>query len=168
MIFNLNEGNWLSFVRTLSKHSLPKIRRISLDYIPSDSNDVRDLMINSINSENFEFNENKQIQIDGSKYLSSLMKVAEKTSNYFNVYNTKLSAHEFWGIIESAKSIKELGFIYYLVSLDSEIDFGDNMKDWKIECINLSYSGGSVYSNWSAYPERFEAWSLVFLNALLL
>ena len=42
-----------------------------------------------------------------------------------------------------------------VIRLDEQVDFG-NMKGSKVECLGFWSSGGSIYSNWNAYPMRFE------------
>ena len=54
-----------------------------------------------------------------------------------------------------AKGVKELYFLYDIIPLDEQVDFGD-MEGSKIEHLGFGCSGGSSYSNWNAHPMRFE------------
>ena len=58
-----------------------------LNYIPQDSEDVRTFMNYSIHEQNhFYFNIVQRFNIQGSKYIDSLITVAKKTHDLFAIY----------------------------------------------------------------------------------
>ena len=147
----------MTLLKVLSNFKLPEINYYQLDYVPTDSEEVRRFIINSIPvQQTFYFNSTKQEQIKWSKYFEALKTAARKTTNGYVIYNTDFSAQEFWEIVSAAKLCKNLYFIYDLIPLDFEWDFGKEMEGCKIEYIDFSYSGGSSYSNWGQNPARFE------------
>ena len=147
----------MTLLKVLSNFKLPKINYHQLDYVPTDSEEVRRFIINSIPVQQyFYFNITKQEQIKWSKYFEALKTAARKTTNGYGIYNTDFSAQEFWEIVSAAKLCKDLCFDCDLISLDFEWDFGKEMEGCKIEYIQFYYSGGSSYSNWGQNPARFE------------
>ena len=147
----------MTLLKVLSNFKLPEINKYQLDYIPTDSEEVRRFIINSIPvQQRFSFNYAKQEQIKWSKYFEALKTAARKITNTYWIYNTDFSAQEFWEIVSAAKLCKILIFYYDLIPLDSEWDFGKEMEGCKIEFISFYYSGGSSYSNWGQNPARFE------------
>ena len=104
----------------------------------------------------FFFNNTKQVQVEGSKYYEALKAVAARTVEKFYIYYTNFSADEFWRIFKAAKHAKYVGFRYSSIPFYCEKDFGEEMENCKIEYIDLAYSGGASYSNWTANPVRFE------------
>ena len=118
---SLNDQKWVTLLKILSNFRLPELNYYQLDYIPADSEDVKVFMMNSVPTQKyFYFNYNKQVQIEGSKYIESLKEVARKTTDHFNIYNTNFSAHEFCEIVSAAKSCKNLYFYYDLIPFDYE------------------------------------------------
>ena len=157
MIFSLNDQKWMTLLKVLSHFKLPEIYYHRLDYVPTDSEEVRRFIINSIPvQQKFFFNHTKQKQIKWSKYFEALKTAARKTTNDYRIYNTDFSSQEFWEIVSAAKLCKKLYFIYDLIPLDSEWDFGKEMEGCKIENIQFYCSGGSSYCNWGQNPARFE------------
>ena len=154
--FNLNEDKWVNFIKALSNYSLPKINYSNLNYVPADSQETRDFMTNSPAQNLFCFNGTKQVQVEGSKYYEAFKAVAARTVRDFYIYYTILCADEFWGILKAAKHIKNVGFYSSSIPFHCEKDFGEGMENCKIENIYLNYSGGASYSNWAAYPIKFE------------
>ena len=147
----------MTLLKVLSNFKLPEINYHRLDYVPTDSEEVRRFIINSIPvQQQFNFNYTKQEQIKWSKYFEALKTAARKTTDDYLICNTDFSAHEFWEIVSAAKLCKELSFRCDLIPLDSEWDFGKEMEGCKIEYISFAYSGGSSYSNWGQHPARFE------------
>ena len=147
----------MTLLKVLLNFKLPEIKYHQLDYVPTDSEEVRRFIINSIPvQQRFHFNHTKQEQIKWSKYFEALKTAARKTTNYYGIYNTDFSAQEFWEIVSAAKLCKNLYFEYDLIPLDSEWDFGKEMEGCKIEYIAFWYSGSSSYSNWGQNPARFE------------
>ena len=127
-----------------------------MNYVPEDSEEVRDFMRNSSIQNDFYFNNTKQFQIEGIKYIEELKEVAKRTTHYFYVFYTNFSSKEFCELVSAAKNVKHLIFCYDLIPLDEEFDFGSDMEGCKIERFYLRYSGGSSYSNWSQNPNRLE------------
>ena len=157
MQFYLNDQKWMTLLKVLSNFKLPEINCHQLHYVPTDSEEVRRFIINSIPvQQGFSFNSSKQEQIKWSKYFEALKTAARKTTDYYWIHNTDFSAQEFWEIVSAAKLCKNLYFSYDLIPLDSEWDFGKEMEGCKIEFISFYSSGGSSYSNWSQNPARFE------------
>ena len=147
----------MTLLKVLSHFKLPEISYHWLDYVPTDSEEVRRFIINSIPVQQwFYFNYKKQEQIKWSKYFEALKTAARKTTNVYDIYNTDFSAHEFWEIVSAAKLCKNLHFYCDLIPLDFEWDFGKEMEGCKIENISFNSSGGSSYSNWGQNPARFE------------
>ena len=147
----------MTLLKVLSNFKLPEINKYQLDYVPTDSEEVRRFIINSIPVQQyFYFNWTKQEQIKWSKYFEALKTAARKTTYQYDVDNTDFSALEFWEIVSAAKLCKNLYFRYDLIPLDSEWDFGKEMEGCKIEYIGFSCSGGSSYINWGQNPARFE------------
>ena len=147
----------MTLLKVLSNFKLPEINYHRLDYVPTDSEEVRRFIINSIPVQQlFYFNCTEQEQIKWSKYFEALKTAARKTTNVYLIYNTDFSAQEFWEIVSAAKLCKHLYFQYDLIQLDFEWDFGKEMEGCKIEFIRFYYSGGSSYSNWGQNPARFE------------
>ena len=147
----------MALLKILSNFKLPEINNYNLHSVPTDSEEVRRFIINSIPlQQQFYFNWTKQEQIKWSKYFEALKTVARKTTDYYGIRNTDFSALEFWEIVSAAKLCKELYFQYDLIPLDFEWDFGKEMEGCKIEFINFYYSGGSSYSNWGQNQARFE------------
>ena len=143
-------------IKVLSCYSLPKIYYCYLNNVPVDSQEIKDLMKNSITQNNLYFNTTKVSQIDCCKYFDALKAAAAKTSDQLHVYYTNLNSYEFCELIKASKHIMQLFFHYDTIPFDYEMDFGDNMNDCKINYISLRYSGGATYSNWAANPIRFE------------
>ena len=157
MVFSLNDQKWMTLLKVLSNFKLPEINYHRLDYIPTDSEEVRRFIINSIPvQQEFHFNNTKQEQIKWSKYFEALKTAARKTTDHYIIYDTDFSAQEFWEIVSAAKLCKNLYFRCDLIPLDSEWDFGKEMEGCKIENIDFYFSGGSSYSNWGQNPTRFE------------
>ena len=152
----MNEDKWVNLIKALSNYSLPKISRCNLYYVPADSQEVRDFMMNSPAQDIFGFKNATQVQIDGSKYYEALKAVAARTVWDFYIHNTNLSADELWGILKAAKHVKNVAFAYSSIPFDYEMDFGEGMDNCNIEYISLQCSGGASYSNWAANPIRFE------------
>ena len=147
----------MTLLKVLSHFKLPEINYHRLDYVPTDSEEVRRFIINSIPvQQQFSFNWTEQEQIKWSKYFEALKTAARKTTDSYLIYNTDFSALEFWEIVSAAKLCKNLYFLYDLIPLDSEWDFGKEMEGCKIEYIDFDYSGGGSYSNWGQNPARFE------------
>ena len=147
----------MTLLKVLSHFKLPEVNYHQLLYVPTDSEEVRRFIINSIPVQQwFYFNNPKQEQIKWSKYFEALKTAARKTTIGYGIYNTDFSAQEFWEIVSAAKLCKNLNFIYALIPLDSEWDFGKEMEGCKIEYIAFDCSGGSSYSNWGQNPARFE------------
>ena len=64
MTFSLNDQKWMTLLKVLSNFKLPEINYHRLDYVPTDSEEVRRFIINSIPTQNqFYFNCTKQEQI---------------------------------------------------------------------------------------------------------
>ena len=157
MTFILNDQKWMTLLKVLSNFKLPEINYHWLNYVPTDSEEVRRFIINSIPvQQQFYFNWTKQEQIKWSKYFEALKTAVRKTTNSYYAHNTDFSAHEFWEIVSAAKLCKKLYFCWDLIPLDFEWDFGKEMEGCKIEYISFGYSGGSSYSNWGQNPARFE------------
>ena len=147
----------MTLLKVLSNFKLPEIKYHELDYVPTDSEEVRRFIINSIPvQQEFYFNITKQEQIKWSKYFEALKTAARKTTDDYLIYNTDFSAQEFWEIVSAAKLCKNLCFDYDLIPLDFEWDLGKEMEGCKIQYISFGYSGGSSYSNWGQNPTRFE------------
>ena len=147
----------MTLLKVLSNFKLPEIYYYYLNYVPTDSEEVRRFIINSIPvQQSFHFNCTKQEQIKWSKYFEALKTAARKTTDGYGIYNTDFSAQEFWEIVSAAKLCKILYFYWDLIPLDSEWDFGKEMEGCKIEFISFLCSGGSSYSNWGQNPARFE------------
>ena len=147
----------MTLLKVLSHFKLPEINNYNLNYVPTDSEEVRRFIINSIPvQESFYFNNAKQEQIKWSKYFEALKTAARKTTNDYFISNTDFSALEFWEIVSAAKLCKKLIFYYDLIPLDFEWDFGKEMEGCKIQYIDFYCSGGSSYSNWGQNPARFE------------
>ena len=127
-----------------------------MNYVPENSEEVRDFMRNSSIQNRFLFNATKQFQIEGSKYIEELKEVSKRTTDYLYVYYTNFSSKEFCELVSVAKNVKRLYFAYDFIPLDKEFDFGSDMKGCKIEQFYLNYSGNSNYSNWSQNPNRLE------------
>ena len=157
MTFSLNDQKWMTLLKVLSHFKLPEINYHSLNYVPTDSEEVRRFIINSIPvQQQFYFNGAKQEQIKWSKYFEALKTAARKTTDHYLIYYTDFSSLEFWEIVSAAKLCTILYFRYDLIPLDFEWDFGKEMEGCKIEFIQFYCSGGSSYSNWSQNPARFE------------
>ena len=147
----------MTLLKVLSHFKLPEINNYNLNYIPTDSEEVRRFIINSIPVQQIlYFNNPKQEQIKWSKYFEALKTAARKTTNGYFIYYTDFSAQEFWEIVSAAKLCKNLIFYNDLIPLDFEWDFGKEMEGCKIEYIDFYFSGGSSYSNWGQNPARFE------------
>ena len=147
----------MTLLKVLSHFKLPEIKYHRLNYVPTDSEEVRRFIINSIPvQQSFYFNHTKQEQTKWSKYFEALKTAARKTTNDYLISNTDFSAQEFWEIVSAAKLCKHLYFRCDLIQLDFEWDFGKEMEGCKIEYIAFSSSGGSSYSNWGQNPARFE------------
>ena len=147
----------MTLLKVLSNFKLPEIYYHQLNYVPTDSEEARRFIINSIPvQQTFYFNSTKQEQIKWCKYFEALKIAARKTTNGYGIYNTDFSSHEFWEIVSAAKLCKSLYFNYDLIPLDSEWDFGKEMEGCKIEYIQFYSSGDSSYSNWGQNPARFE------------
>ena len=82
--------------------------------------------------------------------------MAARTVEQFYIFNTNLSADEFWGILKAAKHVKTVHFYYSSIPFYCEKYFGEGMDNCSIEGIYLVYSGGASYTNWAANPTRFE------------
>ena len=157
MTFSLNDQKWMTLLKVLSNFKLPEVNLHQLDYIPTDSEEVRRFIINSIPvQQHFYFKGTKQEQIKWSKYFEALKTAARKTTDHYGIYYTDFSAQEFWEIVSAAKLCKILYFYCDLIPLDFEWDFGKEIEGCKIEKINFDFSGGSSYSNWGQNPARFE------------
>ena len=157
MVFSLNDQKWMTLLKVLSHFKLPEINYYYLNYVPTDSEEVRRFIINSIPvQKQFYFNITKQEQIKWSKYFEALKTAARKTTDYYLIHNTDFSSLEFWEIVYAAKLCKNLYFYWDLIPIDFEWDFGKEMEGCKIQYIGFTYSGGSSYSNWSQNPARFE------------
>ena len=147
----------MTLLKVLSNFKLPEINYYQLSYVPTDSEEVRRFIINSIPAQRqFVFNNPKQEQIKWSKYFEALKTAARKTTNQIAIYNTDFSAQEFWEIVSAAKLCEILCFYDDLIPLDFEWDFGKEMEGCKIENIQFYCSGGSSYCNWGQNPARFE------------
>ena len=147
----------MTLLKVLLNFKLPEINNYRLNSVPTDSEEVRRFIINSIPVQQwFYFNYVKQEQIKWSKYFEALKTAARKTTTTYGIYNTDFSAQEFWEIVSAAKLCKNLYFYSDLIPLDSEWDFGKEMEGCKIEYIRFDCSGDSSYSNWGQNPARFE------------
>ena len=92
-----------------------------MQYVPEDSEEVRDFMRNSIPTQNqFYFNISKLFQIEASKYIEELKLVASKTLTHFYVYYTNFSLNEFCELIPAVKNVKYLYLNSDLIPLDEE------------------------------------------------
>ena len=64
MTFSLNDQKWMTLLKTLTHFKLPEIYYHRLDYVPTDSEEIRRFIINSIPvQKQFYFNSTKQEQI---------------------------------------------------------------------------------------------------------
>ena len=161
VIFNLSEGVYMNLIKELSPFKLPQIRSYQLDYVPDDSDEIRDFMTNSITKHSeFYFNLYNNRRVDGGKYLSSLKAVAEKTEETFSIRETDFSQKDFCELLAAAQGAKNLYIRCSIIPLDSEVDleqeFNSVMGNCKIEFLDLNNTGGSSYSNWEENPQRFE------------
>ena len=65
MTFNLKEEKWRNLIKTLSKYRPPEINTYNINYVPSESGEVKEFMRNSIPvQKKFYFNESNQTQIE--------------------------------------------------------------------------------------------------------
>ena len=108
------------------------------------------------NNKQFFFNYFKIVQIEGSKYFNELKIAARKPTKCFCIWYTNLSAKEFCEVISAGKKCPSLCFYYDLIVFDEERNFGKDMNRWKIETLSFTFSGSSIYSDWSQNPQRFE------------
>ena len=154
--FDLTNDKWKKLLQILSEYSLPQFEYLNLSYIPFNWEEANLFMLKSFpNVESFAFNNKSNMEIDASYYLDGLKAAACKVTDALFVDNTKFTAKEFCEILSSAKWAKKLNFQYSTIPLDEEVDFGD-MEGSNIEFINLFGSGKACYSNWEAFPLRFE------------
>ena len=144
-------------MKSLSKIKIPKLHNLTLNFVPEDWEELRNLMINSIQKcDKFDFNFNSDSHVYSSKYISSLWEVASKTKEIFWADNIIFSQKDFERLIYFSKNIEEIWLRDDILPLDKAWDFGDNMKNWKIKYLDLSNSGNSDLSNWEFNPHRFE------------
>ena len=116
-------------LRILSNFKLPEIKDFTLDYIPADSEDVKQFMKNSVSTQKtFYFNYNKQVQIEGSKYFEALKAIAKKITDLLIMKYTNFSSHEFCEILSAAKLCKVVILIQFLSILNVILD-----QTWKDE-----------------------------------
>ena len=119
----------MTLLRILSSFKLPEINNFALDYIPADSEDVKQFMKNSVSTQKiFFFNNNKQVQIEGCKYFEALKAIAKKITDQLYIKYTNFSAHEFCEILSAAKLCKLIRLYHNTIPLDSECDFGSDME----------------------------------------
>ena len=119
----------MTLLKVLSNFKLPEINDFTLDYIPADSEDVKQFMKNSVSTQKiFYFNCNKQVQIEGSKYFEALKAIAKKITDSLYIKYTNFSSNEFCEILSSAKLCKNIHFYSDTIPLDSECDFGSDME----------------------------------------
>ena len=119
----------MTLLRILSNFKLPEINLFVLNYIPADSEDVKQFMKNSVSTQKkFYFNCNKQVQIEGCKYFESLKAIAKKITDNLLIFYTNFSSNEFCEILSAAKLCKNIYFRYDTIPLDSECDFGSDME----------------------------------------
>ena len=144
MTFTLKDENWETLIKGLQNFDMADIKHYYLNSVPDDSDEVRNFMRNSVqNPSQFWFNWSKQDNIEGGNYVEELKAIASKTLDHFSVKFTNLSAKDFCGIVSAAKKCRNLYFNYNILTLDSELDFGEEMKGCeisKIDFSNLEYS----------------------------
>ena len=104
----------------------------------------------------FSFNNTKQVQIEGSKYIEALKSVAAKVTDYLYINNTDLTGQEFWDIVTAAKFCPYLHFEYDLIAFDEKWDFVKEMDGCKINSLYFTYSGFRSHSDWGQNMHRFE------------
>ena len=153
----MNNERWMSLIKVLWRLRLPELNYCYLNYVPEDSEDVREFMMNSITSlKQFLFNTAYLGQIEWAKYFEALKLAIEKTLTNVFIYCTNFSAHEFWDIVSKAKHCNNLYFYKWLIPLDNEWDFNEIKEEWKIEMIYLGSWGNPDHSDWIQNPKRFE------------
>ena len=149
----------MNLLKELSSLKLPAIDCFWLDHIPDDSDHVRAFMKNSISSQSrFFFNNQKQVQVEFSKYAISLIETAKKTSEQIGICYTDFKSNEFWDLVSASKQAKILQFYSWKIPLEEEGSFSNGMEDWKINSISFISIGGSSWSyfNWVEHPNQFE------------
>ena len=105
----MNEEKWINLIKVFSKYSLPEIHHSKLNYVPADSQETRDFMMNSPVQNLFYFNDGKQVQVEGRKYYEALKAVAVRTvENSIFITPTSL-------LMNSEESSKQLNILKMLV-----------------------------------------------------
>ena len=136
---------------------MPPINYYWFDSVPADSENIRKSIEHAMLVQNqLWFNYSASSQPDGSKYVDALKAAAKKTKTHYSIRYTKLKFQDFWEIVSAAKEVSSVYFDLWTLCLDSECNFAKDMDGWKINYLNLNYSGGSGYGNWSANPKMFE------------
>ena len=81
----MNDDKWANLIKALSNYFLPEINQSHLYYVPADSQEVRDFMMNSPAQNTFYFNSTKEVQVEGRKYYEALKAVAARTVGAFYI-----------------------------------------------------------------------------------
>ena len=156
IIFNLQNDKYMFLLGALTSFQLPQIKSFTFNNVPEDSELVKSFIENNIPIQStFEFNNKKQVDIKGSKYLNAFKSAAKKTFGIFSINNTILSANELCEIISAARYCKKLQFCNDFIEFDEEWEIDANMEGCKIEYINFNFSGSSNFSDWNQNPKRF-------------
>ena len=149
MILDLRDEKWFKLLKVLSEYKLPLIDGYNLNYVPEDSHEVRNFIMNSIPVQNeLWFNHQMQIHLEWSKYFIALKEAAKKVTEHFFLDNISFSVHEFWEFISWAKKVKNVHLESIYIPFDYEGDFGDNMEGWVTKYISFWKWGDRDHSNW--------------------
>ena len=89
--------------------------------------------------------------INITDYLYIFRETFSKITMKIEISCFELNSDEFSTLVKAAKGVKTLSFIYCKINSDSEWDFGD-MKEWKLNSLNLNNWGYELCSNWKMNP----------------
>ena len=114
-------------------------------------------MVNSIQEKQSEFSFNYwyTMKLNLTYYFESLWYVANKFTDIFSLWNMKITQKEFWTLLKETKGVKRVGFNSWMILTDWEWEFGE-MKEWKIQTLDLNNTGNKENSNWIENEKRLE------------
>ena len=86
-------------------------------------------------------------------YTFCLIHIAQKVTEWIEIYSVKISGDELCSLLNAMKKIKKVEFNSCTILSDSECNFNE-MNDCQIDFLSFKYWGLKENSNWETNIER--------------
>lgn len=138
-------------VADLSKYKLPAIKRVSMDYLSSENEELNKFFEKSRPLSLELFNLNRQYNSDLTQckyYLENLKKWFEITTREIYIENLKVNSSELSTIIKSSSQCQSLTIRFSSIDMSEDLDFKIDLP-YKMTTLSFYNSGLSGKSEWN-------------------